>query len=35
LFFCKQEGENKWGEMYISLLAKHVCLAHLLRSQWD
>ncbi len=29
------EGENKWGEIYTSLLATQVCFAHLLRSQGD
>ena len=34
-FFCIWVGENKWGEIYTSLLATQVGFAHLLRSQGD
>jgi hypothetical protein len=34
-FFCIWEGENEWGEIYTSLLARQVCFAHLLRSQGE
>ncbi len=34
-FFCVWEGENKWGEIYTSLLATQVRFAHLLCSQGD
>jgi hypothetical protein len=34
-FFLHMGGENKWGEIYTSLLAMQVCFAHLLRSQGD
>jgi hypothetical protein len=33
--FCLWGGENKWGEIYTSVLATQVCFAHLLRLQGD